>query len=175
MRTEREQALTDNDFFEPLGFTKDAQFVRNKRFNSVLKLSGKINQFMLNQIAPLSFWRNDFGKTSKDTGLSEAREFLQRACAERGVYDEEGIAKRKLWNAKRAEQPAPVIAASGLPSAFIVKQKGEYVYVKCPFCGELHKHGGAELGARLPHCWMHYADIGNYELVRPGSPKKKAA
>ena len=38
MRTGDEQALTDNDFFEPLGFTEGAQFVRNKRFNSVLKL-----------------------------------------------------------------------------------------------------------------------------------------
>ncbi|QIE29648.1 hypothetical protein [Caballeronia sp. SBC2] len=113
MRTEDAQALTDNDFFEPLGVHEGAQFVRNKRFNSVLKLSGKINRFMLNQIAPLSFWQNNFEGTSKDTGLSEARAFLQRACEERGFYDEQGIAERKLWNAKRAEQPAPVIAASG--------------------------------------------------------------
>lgn len=50
----------DNEYFECLGMGEDTCFVRVKRFDSVCKLAGKINQFMLNQIAPLSFWRSNF-------------------------------------------------------------------------------------------------------------------
>jgi hypothetical protein len=175
MSTEHEQDLTGNEYFEPLGFKGNSYLVLNKRLNSVFKLTGRLSDFMIAQIAPLAWWRKVAPQTRKNAGLAEAREFFRQMCAERGVYDEEFIKERNMWAAKRAAQPAPVIAASGLPTAFIIEQKGEYVRVKCPYCGDLHVHGGAVLGARVPHCWAHYDDIGDYELVRPESPKKKAA
>jgi putative DNA primase/helicase len=59
MSSNDKQVLVDNEFFEPLGFKGDSYFVLNKRFNSVFKLTGRLTQFMLNQIAPQSWWRND--------------------------------------------------------------------------------------------------------------------
>lgn len=175
MSNAQEQALMDNEYFECLGMGEDTCFVRVKRFDSVCKLTGKINQFMLNQIAPLSFWRANFPAKEKRGGLTASRWFLRSACAERGYYNEERIQHRKLWDTKRAEQPAPVIAESGLPTAFVVEDMGDRLRVKCPHCGELHVHGGPELGARVPHCQLHYGDLPNYELVRQVTARKKKA
>lgn len=156
----------DNPHFDLMGINGDACFVRLKRLGAICKLHGRPTEFMLAQIAPLTWWREHFPKR---TGWMSASSAFVRAAARKGFYDEAGIARRRIADEKRAAQPAPVITENGLPAALVVKETKTYFHVRCPFCGDEHRHGAPLLGARVPHCSMNYPGIGNYEIVR-GDP-----
>ncbi|RZF23769.1 hypothetical protein EVC45_42390 [Paraburkholderia sp. UYCP14C] len=160
-------ALSDNEHFEVLGINGDAVFVRQKRLGAVVKLRGTPNRFMLAQVAPTTWWDRHFPKRPgwRDK-LAAAKSFIIHASAAKGHYDEEGIARRRMADEKRAAQPAPVLTASGLPAAFVIGEKDGYFYVRCPHCGGTHVHGAPLLGPRVPHCSMSYPGLPDYELVR---------
>lgn len=167
---ELEHAVFDNNpHFDILGFNGDSVFVRPKHIDSVFKLRGKPTEWMLSLIAPGAWWRSIWPKRTK--GMSASSAFVH-AAYRAGLYDEVGIARRRIADEKRAAQPAPVLTESGLPAAFIVSETATHCRVKCPFCGDEHVHG-ARLGPRVPHCAMNYQGIGNYEIVRGDVASRK--
>lgn len=158
--------LESNQYFELLGHSGDAVFMRHARSGSVVKLRGKLTPFMLAQVAPMTWWERNFPKRPgwRDK-LTDAKSFVVHAAYRIGLYNEEGIARRRIADEKRAAQPAPVMTKNGLPAAFVVSETATHFRVKCPHCGDEHVHG-ARPGPRVPHCAMNYPGIGNYEIVR---------
>lgn len=159
-QTERDE-LDLNKYFEPLGYSGDDFVVRLKSSGSTVRFVGQPNNWALGWIAPMSWWRSNWSLCGRGTTAQQA---FVRACARRGPYPAEAIARR-IADEKRAAQPAPVLTERGLPAAYIVAETATYLRVKCPVCGDEHVHG-ARLGPRVPHCAMNYPDISNYEIVR---------
>ncbi|MGF6758237.1 hypothetical protein [Paraburkholderia sp. GAS42] len=170
-----EQRLESNQYFELLGHNGDAVFMRHARSGSVVKLRGKLTPFMLAQVAPMTWWERNFPKRPGwHDKLTAAKSFVIHAAYRMGLYDEEGIARRRIADEKLAAQPAPVITGNGLPAALVVKETKTHFHVRCPFCGDEHQHGAPLLGARVPHCSMNYpGGLPDYELVRDSVARAK--
>ena len=58
-----------------------------------------------------------------------------------------------------------------IPESIKISKSNIYkITVKCPFCKNLHKHGGGEI-AEKPHLGHRIADCGkgSYNIIEPGS------
>jgi hypothetical protein len=64
--------------------------------------------------------------------------------------------KTPLW--------APMIAETGLPTAFIVKETTRNIFVVCPYCSGVHAHTAGTLGSRSAHCSSINPRAGHYEV-----------
>jgi hypothetical protein len=67
---------------------------------------------------------------------------------------------------------ARAITTDELPHAVIVKETFNRYFVRCPHCGDLHKHGKPLPGewaprTRAPHCGWKTRGLSDYLLVHP--------